>query len=124
MPTINKPGRARTQRREADDRNRADRSKIYNTVMWKRLRRAHLMGNPLCEVCEAVGRTEMAVDVHHLRSFAKREGMARREAAFDASNLVSLCKVCHQAVHHGHLRGSATLAEMVERHRLHLYGKK
>ena len=76
MPTINKPGRARTQRREADDRNRADRSKIYNTVMWKRLRRAHLMGNPLCEVCEAVGRTEMAVDVHHLRSFAKLEGMA------------------------------------------------
>ena len=121
MPTINKPGRARTQRREADDRNRADRSKIYNTVMWKRLRRAHLMGNPLCEVCEAVGRTEMAVDVHHLRSFAKLEGMARLGGA---SNLVSLCKVCHQAVHHGHLRGSATLAEMVERHRLHLYGKK
>ena len=104
MPTINKPGRARTQRREADDRNRADRSKIYNTVMWKRLRRAHLMGNPLCEVCEAVGRTEMAVDVHHLRSFAKLEGMARREAAFDASNLVSLCKVYRAGQRLYHLR--------------------
>lgn len=125
MPTINKPGRSsRTRQREADDMNRAERRKIYNTALWGRLRRACLMANPLCQVCEATGRTVLAIDVHHLRSFAKLEGMAKREAAFDASNLVSLCKVCHQAVHHGHLKGSSTLGEMIERQRLHLYGKK
>ncbi len=114
MPTLNK-GKGRRSRREADDLNRRDRMAIYNTARWRRMRVLQLMAQPLCQVCEGCGRTELAVDVHHLRSFTGFEGAARRMVAFDPDNLISLCKVCHQAVHHGYLKGAASLAEMIER---------
>ena len=88
MPTINKPGRGRTQRREADDRNRADRSKIYNSAAWKRLRRAHLMGNPLCVSIHAPteGATfETAVRYDKMMEF--QSTLPRRERQTELVNL-------------------------------------
>lgn len=114
MPTLNK-GRGRQRQREADDLNRRERMKIYNTARWRRMRVSQLMAQPLCQVCEGCGRTAPAVDVHHLQSFTGYEGAARRAMAFDYDNLVSLCKVCHQAAHHGFLKGAGSLSEMIER---------
>ncbi len=123
MPTINRP-KNNHRRREAEkaDRSRKARQKIYQSQTWQDMRRGHLMCHPLCEVCEAVGRTTMAVDVHHLQTFVTPDGV-RRDLAYDMTNLVSLCKQCHQRVHHGDLQGAATLPEIIERAR-YLYSKK
>ncbi len=76
---------------------------------------AHHMNHPVCQVCDGVGVTELAVDVHHVRSFMDAEGAERLHLAFDAGNLLALCKRCHNQIHHGELKGCATLAEMISR---------
>ena len=38
---------------------------LYNTAVWKRLRRAQLTDQPLCERCEKAGRVTAATVVNH-----------------------------------------------------------
>jgi 5-methylcytosine-specific restriction protein A len=40
-----------------------------------------------------------AIDVHHIDSFTKYEGIMKLQKAYDFSNLMSLCKQCHQLIH-------------------------
>ena len=41
-----------------------------------------------------------AVDVHHIISFmTTNDPLKRKWLAFDSSNLMSLCKECHQKIH-------------------------
>jgi predicted HNH restriction endonuclease len=68
---------------------------VYNTKMWRKLRRARLMANPLCEMC---GR-ELSVQVHHVDSFMKYQGEERRRRGFDVHNLQALCEKCHRLLH-------------------------
>lgn len=121
MPTINR-GRNRRRRQDVElgDVARKERQKIYQSQTWQDMRRGHLMAHPLCEVCEALGRTTLAIDVHHLQTFMTDEGV-RRDIAYNPANLVSLCKQCHQSVHHGVLRGTTTLPELLFRARNNLY---
>lgn len=95
MPHLDKP--RKTRRRNV---GREERMAIYASSRWRKLRLAHLMGHPLCEMCQREGRTVPAIDVHHITSFMSTDDPLRRlQLAYDPGNLMSLCKECHQKLH-------------------------
>jgi 5-methylcytosine-specific restriction protein A len=64
--------------------------KLYQTPTWKRIRRAKLSKDPLCELCQARGRTVLARVVNH------RIPHKGNWALFvDPGNHQSTCKPCH-----------------------------
>lgn len=63
---------------------------FYNTARWKRLRAAQLAAHPLCAFCVQLGYTELAEVVDH-----KRPHRGDPALFFDADNLQSLSKRCH-----------------------------
>ena len=111
MPYITKP-----KRKDRDSVSVKRRQKVYQSPLWRQMRQAHLMAHPLCEACKAAGLSTLAVDVHHLRSFTTGPNdEVRAELAYDPRNFCSLCKRCHQRVHHGDLQGCTTLTELRNR---------
>lgn len=66
--------------------------KRYYGTAWKRIRDRHVRENPFCEMCRKEGRLVMVEQVHHIVPLA--EG-----GTHDRSNLMSLCKACHNKVH-------------------------
>ena len=102
MPYLKKAKRrvGSTTRRKTDTREA--RQSIYRTERWKRLRHGYLMHHPVCELCDARGIVTLAVDVHHRRSFQVDVGAQRLFYAYNAGNLMALCKACHAFIHrHG-----------------------
>lgn len=96
MPTITK----RKKQPQTSSLAQKDRIKIYNSVRWREVRRVKLMNDPLCEMCAEEGRTAPAEDIHHITSFmSTNDPVKRRWLAYDYSNLMSLCKQCHQKIH-------------------------
>lgn len=81
--------------------NRQERQKIYTSAKWQKIRAAKLMNNPLCELCLAKGIIKPAIDIHHKDSFMNYQGAMRLFKAYDSTNLLSLCKECHSALHKG-----------------------
>jgi 5-methylcytosine-specific restriction protein A len=77
-----------------------ERQAFYNSARWKRLRRAHLNENPLCERCEAEGRLVTAIIAHH-----KIDRLERPDLALDDANLESVC-ASHHSRHHNDQRKS------------------
>ena len=63
---------------------------------WARLRRWYLTRHPVCERCEAQGRTAAATMVHHMRPVRYWPGLRLAVA-----NLQALCTQCHAATHAG-----------------------
>lgn len=63
----------------------------YKTARWQKFRRAFLAANPLCLMCSAAGRTEVAVICDHV----ERHG--GDEAKFWAGPFQGLCKHCHDS---------------------------
>lgn len=59
---------------------------------WRKVRRAYLSRNPLCEDCLSNGKTKAAGVVHHVTPLD--QGGTNR---FD--NLQALCRECHEAKH-------------------------
>lgn len=98
MPTILKPQKTKKNSSSYD----AERRKIYNSRRWQHLRDIKFMNNPLCEVCAGKGLTMPAEDIHHIVSFMSTDDPQRRLwLAYDYSNLMSVCKKCHQNIHNG-----------------------
>lgn len=96
---IDKPRRVRDTR---GDVKAEIRQRIYASPRWQKLRRYKLQCAPLCELCEAQGRTVAAVQVHHKISFVDIDDPNRQyELAFDYDNLQSLCRTCHASIHGG-----------------------
>jgi len=62
------------------------RDPFYNTSVWIRCRRAKLVRNPMCEVCERA----VATEVHHIKPRAQFP-----ELSLVLSNLRSECRSCH-----------------------------
>ena len=62
---------------------------FYNSVLWKRTRRAYRKAHPLCEDCLERGLTEAAQMVHHIKPI--RDGGAKTAWR----NLRSECFACH-----------------------------
>lgn len=60
---------------------------------WRRVRKAKLARNPLCEPCEAEGRTRAGDMVHHVVPIA--EGGER----LAMGNLQTCCWECHARIH-------------------------
>lgn len=111
MPTIYK-----RPRRSKKTFNREKREEVYNTGLWRKMRMAKLMQNPLCEICELEDRVTLATEVHHLHSFMEAEDQIERDKlAFDSNNFCSVCDSCHQRCHSGDLKGTKTLEEIKER---------
>lgn len=94
MPYLTKPKKQKIRRV-----NRESRQKIYQSAEWKKLREAKLIANPLCEICLAKGEVTPAIDIHHIDSFTKYDGTKKLSVAFNYSNLLSVCKQCHQKLH-------------------------
>ncbi|MBD5230546.1 MAG: hypothetical protein HDS66_00030 [Bacteroidales bacterium] len=117
MPTINKTTKGKyNAKRERNDLDRKKRQKIYQNPLWKRLRDAHLREHPLCEISLLEGRTVLAEDVHHWRSFTEgRTEMEMKTLAFDPNNLVALSKLAHWEIHHGIYKGCKSLDEVKQR---------
>lgn len=77
-----------------------DYKRMIHTRHWLELRRMVLTAHPLCQRCEAEGRTTAATEVHHVRPV--EEGATAREKErlmFDAHNLRALCHDCHVLTH-------------------------
>ena len=110
MPTIPKL----KKKREYKDYNkkREKRQSVYNTTTWRDLRLAKLMQCPKCEICEIEGKVTLAEDVHHALSFLDVSENEMLRVAYDASNLVSVCKKCHSRCHTGDLQGTKSLEEI------------
>lgn len=100
MPTISLAPKTKNYDRSNTEKRQA-RKEIYNTRLWCKLRQGHLIEFPICELCEKEGRVTPAVDIHHKKSFMDYEGAERLQVAYDPTNLVSLCKDCHAAIHSG-----------------------
>lgn len=114
MPTIYKP----KKRREYNDYQgkRDKRQSIYNTNRWRDMRLAKLMQTPKCEICEIERRVNLAEDVHHAHSFLDVADDDMLRVAYDASNLISVCRRCHNRCHNGDLQGTHSLDEI--RHKI------
>lgn len=97
MPYLNKPKPIKKVNFKA-----RDRIDVYSKQMWRNLRKAQLMKQPLCELCLAKGKTTLAIDVHHIISPFKFNGEKRYTYAYDSCNLMSLCKECHGNLHRQH----------------------
>jgi 5-methylcytosine-specific restriction endonuclease McrA len=70
-----------------------------STGRWRRVRRAKIQNDPLCEDCKRRQKVTEAKQVHHIVPLS--EGGSR----FDTDNLMSLCAPCHQR-RHGSTKGS------------------
>ena len=93
MATINLGGKKKRDRTY----NKTAYQKVYQDKRWKRLRKAKLRNNPLCEECEKEGRVSITEEIHHIRTF-DIDGNYER-LAFDYDNLMCLCKECHYKKH-------------------------
>jgi len=60
---------------------------------WQRVRRAVLDAEPLCRMCNAVGRVTAATEVDHIAGFGGLDDPRR----LDATNLRPLCAPCHRS---------------------------
>ena len=59
---------------------------------WKRIRNRYVHKHPLCEQCLKEGRYVAVEEVHHIVPLD--EGGSN-----DESNLMSLCRSCHEKIH-------------------------
>ena len=111
MPWINKP----KKKREVID-NVAKRREVYDSSLWRRIRKAKLREDPLCEVCSLENKITLGEDIHHLRSFLKAETIEERDQlAFDSNNLLTVCRKHHNEIHNGDLKNCESLESIEKR---------
>ena len=66
-------------------------NKTYGRA-WKRIRDRYAAEHPLCELCLKEGRLTPVEEVHHILPIS-------HGGTHDRSNLMSLCRSCHQKIH-------------------------
>jgi len=94
MPTINLNNKRKYQ--PMTNNNKALHV-WYNCARWRRLRKAKLRVNPLCELCLAKNIVRATEEVHHIKPIDINN--PDEEMIYDWGNLESLCKECHHIVH-------------------------
>lgn len=65
---------------------------LYNAKAWKALRLQQLTAEPLCRYCQQQGKVTAATVADH-----KIPHKGDETLFFDADNLQSLCKLCHDS---------------------------
>ena len=72
-----------------------DKEEFYNSGKWKAKRKKILRRDGYqCQLCKRYGRLTEATLVHHIIEYEDDPSLALVD-----SNLVSLCKKCHEKVH-------------------------
>ena len=66
----------------------------HSDSKWKRLSQAKRAANPLCEICEKDGYVVPATEVHHIKPVCDYPDLK-----YEWTNLVSICRTCHQNEH-------------------------
>ncbi len=80
------------ERRRYDKYQRSeDVNKKYGRA-WKRIRDRYAKEHPLCEMCKEDDRLTPIDEVHHILPISQG-------GTHDRSNLMSLCKSCHNKIH-------------------------
>lgn len=59
---------------------------------WRVIRKRYVAAHPLCEMCLKVGKCVPVDEVHHIVPLS-------RGGTNDESNLMSLCRSCHNKIH-------------------------
>ena len=72
--------------------SRSDYHHLYNRAAWRRLREHQLRTEPLCRLDKQLGKLVPATVADHVKPHR-----GDLELFFDAGNLQSLCKTCHDA---------------------------
>ena len=75
-------------------------SRLYNRQRWRRRRRAFLQTNPLCQMCQEIGRTKLAVLVDHIVPHKGDEALF-----WDEDNWQGLCTTDHSAAKQAEEKG-------------------
>lgn len=104
MPTINKG----TKKKKYSVKNgkNAYIAHLYNSQKWVKLRNAHLMQNPLCKHCLDNGRITAGEEIHHVIPISHGKTLEEQTyLAFNAENLITLCKKCHKKIHNKMKKG-------------------
>jgi len=65
---------------------------LYQTKRWRRLRRQVLSEEPLCRMCQQVGKVTPSDTVDHIR-----EHKGDKALFWDRANLQGLCHTCHDS---------------------------
>jgi 5-methylcytosine-specific restriction protein A len=74
----------------AGSQKHQENNRFYSGAKWRRARAAQLDREPLCRHCRKSDRLTEATHVDHITPRSKGG------APFDAANLQSLCKPCHE----------------------------
>ena len=61
--------------------------------VWKLIRDSYVKEHPFCERCFELGKLTPVDEVHHIVPLA-------RGGTHERSNLMSLCRSCHNKIHH------------------------
>ena len=80
------------QRRGGEGAPRPSPRKRGYTYRWELARLRYLQRNPLCVLCQQMGRTTAANVVDHIR---KHNGTPKDPLFWDRANWQALCKHCH-----------------------------
>lgn len=122
MPTVKllkKPNSKRINWHRKDlesDERRKIRNRFYNSKTYQKVRLWKLHKNPICEICESVGRIRAVEEVHHWVSpFASGDEAEMKELGNDFNNLVSLCSKCHHELHTGELQNCHSMQDVNDR---------
>ena len=70
----------------------SEQRRLRGTAAYKRLRKNHIIANPLCELCKLKGKVVAAAHVDHITPASEDLDMF-----WDPDNLQSLCVPCHEA---------------------------
>jgi len=62
---------------------------FYNSKIWKRIRKAKLAEDPLCQYCQPGSRRQLATEVDHVKAITAGGD------PLDWENLRSCCHECH-----------------------------
>lgn len=95
MAYINRP-KKKQEKKEKTDKTKLIYDTVYNTTMWKNLRKSKMMIHPICERCLK----NLATEVHHITPISTADTTEdMMKLGFDSSNLICLCSDCHKQVH-------------------------
>lgn len=72
---------------------------FYHSNGWRKVRKAKLLEQPLCEVCAREGRMTRADMIHHIIELRSPNGWQHR---LDMNNLESICYSCHNKEEHAY----------------------
>ena len=89
----------KTKRTHQDKREVLDNVAVYNTRIWRKLRKEKLRINPLCENCQKLDKLSLAEEVHHVVPISSgKDILEKKLIGFNYNNLQSLYIECHKKI--------------------------